>query len=174
MRLFQCAMISEFHNRYSNMDYCFTNALRHNMEGIKRVISFYDINCAYMKNFRARVNSSAALHTLRDLAIVPGIGIWHVHGHKPSCFPRYAPLYIDGAGWIDGEIIETLWSILNVVSPSTRGMVAPGRQEMLDFQMNDSNFQKMIKMSKSSSRLGSFCSLITTRCSRQQSFSEIG
>ncbi|KIK72517.1 hypothetical protein PAXRUDRAFT_180512, partial [Paxillus rubicundulus Ve08.2h10] len=56
-----------------------------------------------------------------------------------------APLYIEGTGWIDREVIETLWSILNVVSASTRRMSLPHRQELLDFQMNDSNFMKMIR-----------------------------
>ena len=50
---------------------------------------------------------------------------------------------------VDGEIMETLWSSLNIISPSTRGMVTPHRQEMLDFQMNDSNFVKMIRMRES-------------------------
>ncbi|KAI6143499.1 hypothetical protein EDD17DRAFT_1768848 [Pisolithus thermaeus] len=51
-----------------------------------------------------------------------------------------------GSGWVDGEIIETLWSTLNIVSTSTRRMTSPHRQELLDFQMNDSNFMKMIQM----------------------------
>ena len=42
--------------------------------------------------------------------------------------------------------METLWSSLNIISPSTRGMVTLHRQEMLDFQMNDSNFLKMVGM----------------------------
>ncbi|KIK92860.1 hypothetical protein PAXRUDRAFT_146425, partial [Paxillus rubicundulus Ve08.2h10] len=62
-------------------------------------------------------------------------GIWHVHGHQPQCFSRYAPLYIKGAGWIDGEV--------NVVSTSTCRMSLPHKQELLDFQMNNSNFMKM-------------------------------
>ncbi|KAI6106386.1 hypothetical protein EDD16DRAFT_1523989 [Pisolithus croceorrhizus] len=51
-----------------------------------------------------------------------------------------------GSGWVDGEIIETLWSTLNIVSISTHGMTSPHCQELLDFQMNDSNFMKMIRM----------------------------
>ncbi|KAI6015769.1 hypothetical protein BKA83DRAFT_4129225 [Pisolithus microcarpus] len=52
-------------------------------------------------------------------------------------------------GWVDGEIIETLWSTLNIVSASTRGMTSPHCQKLLDFQMNDSNFMKMIRMADS-------------------------
>lgn len=129
------------------MDYSLSNALEHNTKGIRNVILFYDINCAYMKKLRSRVDSSSYLRLRKDLRIIPGIGIWHVHGHRPECYPRYAPLFIPGSGWIDGEIIETLWSILNVVSVSARGMSSAHRQELLDFQMNDSNFMKMIRMS---------------------------
>jgi Kyakuja-Dileera-Zisupton transposase len=129
------------------MDYSLTNALTHNMIGISRVICFYDVNCAYMKKFYDRVANSPFINIARDLEIVPGIGIWHVNGHQDSCFPRYAPLFISGAGWVDGEVIETLWSVLNVPSTSARGMTSPARQELLDFQMNDSNFVKMVRMS---------------------------
>ena len=130
------------------MDYSLTNAMNHNMAKITRVISFYDINCSYMKKLRYRISNSPYLSIPKDLKILPGIGIWHVHGHRPECFSRYAPLFIPGSGWVDGEIMETLWSILNVVSGSARGMSSPHRQELLDFQMNDSNFMKMIRMCK--------------------------
>lgn len=132
------------------MDYSVTNALSLNMGNINRVISFYDINCAYMKKLRSRVSNSSHITLPNDLEIIPGIGIWHVHGHRPECYARYAPLFIPGSGWVDGEIIETLWSSLNIVSGSARGMSAPHRQELLDFQMNDSNFMKMIRMGKRS------------------------
>ncbi|KIK71861.1 hypothetical protein PAXRUDRAFT_181710, partial [Paxillus rubicundulus Ve08.2h10] len=37
--------------RQVNMDYALGHALGHNMAGIQRVLTFYDINCQYMKNF---------------------------------------------------------------------------------------------------------------------------
>jgi hypothetical protein len=42
--------------------------------------------------------------------------------------------------------------MLNIVSGSARVMSAPHRQELLDFQMNDSNFMKMIHMTQSLTR----------------------
>ena len=42
--------------------------------------------------------------------------------------------------------METLWSLLNIISPSARGMATPHQQESLDFQMSDSNFLKMVWM----------------------------
>ena len=128
------------------MDYLLANALRYNMTGIHHTALFYDINCSYMRRLYEQVSSNASLGFPTDVEIVPGIGIWHVHGHRPQCFPRFAPLFIPGVGWVDGEIIETLWSILNIISVSTCTMSAPHHQELLDFQMNDSNFMKMIRM----------------------------
>ncbi|KIN99238.1 hypothetical protein M404DRAFT_30665 [Pisolithus tinctorius Marx 270] len=111
--------------RQLNMDYSLANALHYNMAGINKVLCFYDINCSYMKNLRMRVGNSSFIEIPRSLQIMPGIGIWHVHGHKQECYARYAPLFMKGAGWVDSEIIETLWSLLNVVSASVRGMSSP-------------------------------------------------
>ena len=79
-----------------------------------------------------------------------------MHGHWAECYSRYAPLFISGVGWINGEVLETLWSLLNIVSRSTQGMTSSHRQKLLDFQMNDSNFMKMIRMSKWKSSLSIF------------------
>jgi hypothetical protein len=129
-----------------NMDYALCEALKHNMQGISRVLTFYDINCQYHKHFHERVERNIYLEVHRGLDIVPGIGLWHIHGHQDSCYVKYASNFIEGAGRIDGEIMETLWAPLNLISPSARGMSSPHRQECLDFQMNDSNFMKMIRM----------------------------
>ncbi|KAI6094086.1 hypothetical protein EV401DRAFT_1821951, partial [Pisolithus croceorrhizus] len=96
-----------------NMDYSLCNALSYNMNGIRNVICFYDVNCTYMKNLWRRVDNSTFLEIAPSLRIVAGIGMWHVHGHKKECYARYSPLFIRGSGWVDGEIIETLWSTLN-------------------------------------------------------------
>ncbi|KAL4074102.1 hypothetical protein J3A83DRAFT_4371386 [Scleroderma citrinum] len=45
--------------------------------------------------------------------------------------------------------METLWPSLNIISPSAQGMATPHQQELLDFQMNDNNFLKMVQMSLS-------------------------
>ncbi|KAI6101900.1 hypothetical protein F5141DRAFT_1190114 [Pisolithus sp. B1] len=118
----------------------------YNMNGIQNVICFYDVNCTYMKNLWRQVDNTKFLEIAPSLRIMAGIRMWHVHGHKKECYARYSPLFIRGSGWVDGEIIETLWSTLNIVSTSTHGMTSLHCQELLDFQMNDSNFMKMIHM----------------------------
>lgn len=101
------------------MDYCLINALSYNMMGLYCMWLFYDINCSYMWKLFQQINSNHMIDIPVDIEIISGIGIWYVHGHQPQCFAWYAPLFIPGIGWIDGEIIETLWSILNTISAST-------------------------------------------------------
>jgi hypothetical protein len=49
-----------------------------------------------------------------------------------------------GAGHIDGEIMETLWSGMNKVSGAARSMTKAHRQETLDDYMRDSNWKKTV------------------------------
>ncbi|KAG2109773.1 hypothetical protein BD769DRAFT_1630399 [Suillus cothurnatus] len=135
-------------DRQMNMDYALCKAAQHNMEGITRAVTFYDINCQYNKHFQVRVDRSQFLEMVPELTIIPGIRLWHVHGHQDSCYVRYASNFIEGIGQIDGEIMETLWARLNLISPAARRMSSPHQKECLDYQMNDSNFCKMICMKR--------------------------
>ncbi|OJA21105.1 hypothetical protein AZE42_09906 [Rhizopogon vesiculosus] len=134
--------------RQMNMDYALSQALNYNTNGISRTITFYDINCQYHKNFKDRIASSMYLSIPIGMDLIPGISLWHVHGHQDSCYVRYASNFIHGTGRIDGEIMEMLWASLNIISPSARGMGTPHRKEVLDYQMNDGNFMKMIRITK--------------------------
>ncbi|KAG2341717.1 hypothetical protein BDR05DRAFT_949541 [Suillus weaverae] len=68
--------------RQMNMDYALCHALGHNTDGIKQAFTFYNINCQYNKHFRCRVKESLYLSIPSKMEIVPGIGLWHVHGHQ--------------------------------------------------------------------------------------------
>jgi hypothetical protein len=132
-----------------NMDYSFCKAIEHgNMDGMKRCIGFYDINCQHYKTFLKRVAENEHLSIPEKLQIFRAIGLFHVHGHQDSCLARFAPTYLKGAGMVDGEILETLWSVLNEISPSTRGATLAYRAELLNAHMNDSNLKKLIQMCK--------------------------
>ncbi|KAG1782095.1 hypothetical protein EV702DRAFT_1041810 [Suillus placidus] len=60
--------------RQMNMDYALCEALKHNASGIRRALTFYDVNCQYHKYLRDRVSSSPFLELDQALEIVPGIG----------------------------------------------------------------------------------------------------
>lgn len=135
-----------------NMDYSICKALNgSHMAGITKSLLVYDIMCQWHKNFQLRVDESPYLNIPDGMHISKGIGDFHVKGHVVECFARYALLYIKGAGVIDGEILETLWSVLNEVSRSARGATLAHRTEILDDHMNHSNWKKMLKIGEGSS-----------------------
>lgn len=131
-----------------NMDYSFTQALLR-CKDHKRVCHYYNVNCAYWENLVSRCEKSETLSLPDGVEFFRGIGLFHVHGHQDSCFVRFAPSFISGAGQLDGEIIETLWVGLNEISGSTRNMSWAHRQEVLDLHMNDSNWKKLTNMGTS-------------------------
>ena len=134
------------------MDYAFINAINY-IPAIVLLLLLYDIMCQYWVNFLSRTRKAAEIPALsnilkvrEDLIIKRGIGLFHVHGHIKECYSRYAPTFIDGAGMIDGEIIETLWHILNDTATSARAMSWSHRQEYLDIHMGDSNWKKLVRI----------------------------
>ncbi|KAI0927399.1 hypothetical protein AcV5_007950 [Taiwanofungus camphoratus] len=108
--------------RQMNMDYSLSNAIGYNTKDIDRMLLLYDINCQYGQYLLKRFQQNPYLQMPKGLKIVKGIGLFHVHGHQDACFIRYSPSFIPSTGLVDGEILKTLWSSLNKVSGSTRGM----------------------------------------------------
>ena len=51
-----------------------------------------------------------------------------------------------GAGHIDGEIMETLWSGMNRISGSARSMSKANWEETLDNYMRDANWKKTVRI----------------------------
>ena len=66
------------------------------------------------------------------LQVEAAIGLFHVHAHKDKCFFRYATSFIPGASVIAAEILESLWSSLNSISPTARTATLAHWAEMLD------------------------------------------
>lgn len=139
------------------MDYSLCKALNYNMENIPVALVMYDIMCQYGVHLQERVAKSPELSLPSSLELRTGIGLFHIHGHKDSCLPRFSPSYISGAKQVDGEIIETLWAPLNNISRSIRGMTLAHRQEVLDAHMDHSNWKKMVHIG-----MWLLCNSITT------------
>ncbi len=133
-----------------NMDYCLSEALKYNMNGIRRIMLLYDIMCQYWKNLHKRFEGNPYIDLPAGLEVVRGIGLFHVHGHKDECYGRFALTFIRGAGLVDGEVLETLWAVLNWISDSIRNMSMAHRREVLDDHMNDSNWKKLVNMGEPS------------------------
>lgn len=130
------------------MDYAFIQAILYIRQSLL-VFLLYDIMCQFWVNFLKRLLGMPDHLRLPDgVEFKRGIGLFHVHGHVKECFARYAPTFIQGAGMLDGEIIETLWNLLNYTASSARAMSWFHRQEYLDAHMADSNWKKLIGMGK--------------------------
>ena len=148
--------------RQKNMDYSFCHGIANsNIGDINHLILYYDVVCQYYVNLRQRINMARNDLPFPDQkTIYYGIGAFHISGHIPRCFPRHSPHFIPGAGVIDGEILETLWSVLNEVSPSAQTASLPARTELLDDHMMDSNWKKLINIGTSFLRDGCLLSLL--------------
>ena len=130
-----------------NMDWSLCEALATtNIGEILHLLHIYDVNCQYCKHLLERIQRNDMLTIPEGLTIFHAIGQFHIHGHKDECLYRWSTSYVPGAGVVDGEVLETLWSVLNTVSASTRTASLAHRTEILDDHMNDSNFKKMLNI----------------------------
>ncbi len=105
----------------------------------------YDNCCEWCRQFKERVSKYRFLSIPDGIKIIPAVGKFHLGAHIKECFYKFSLNFIEGAGQVDGEIMETLWSILNKVSGMTRSMSKYHRQEVLDDYMNDGNWKKLVK-----------------------------
>jgi hypothetical protein len=129
------------------MDLALAEAARTtNMTRIKRFALVYDVMCEYGVNLDARFLTYLGISLPEGVELIKAIGLFHVHGHIDKCLHRYATTYIPDLAVIDGEILETLWSVINQTARSTRGATTAHRTEVLDDHMGDSNWKKTINM----------------------------
>jgi hypothetical protein len=104
-----------------NIDWSLCEALlTTNIGDIREIHHIYDINCQYCRWLLRHILESRHLYILAHIQLLHAIGQFHVHGHKDECLYRWATNYVPGAGVIDGEVMETLWAVLNSVAASTR------------------------------------------------------
>lgn len=127
------------------MDYSICQALQF-YAGLTVVLVMYDIACQWFINFAKRVKKSPTLNVPERMSIVPAVGKFHLGAHQNQCFALFSLNFIKGSCQLDGEIIETLWSLLDKSAPSTKVMTASSCQETIDKVMNDVNWRKTVRM----------------------------
>jgi hypothetical protein len=132
-----------------NVDYSVCNAINFNSGGLQEALIVYDINCQYLIHFEERIGEvDHFLELDEQMKIYGAIGKFHLADHVDSCFSKWTLNFMKGAGHIDGEIMETLWSGMNKVSGAARSMTNAHRQETLDDYMRDSNWKKTVGIGK--------------------------
>lgn len=130
--------------RQMNIDWSFCEAMRlSNSSKTPWTMHIYDVECQYWKNFLVWVDTNKYLEVAPDLKLKHAIGLFHVHGHQENCLYEYATSFIKGAGILDGEVLETLWSPLNAIFKSMRTASLAHRAEVFDDHKGNSNWKKM-------------------------------
>lgn len=126
-----------------NVDFAYKTAIKIlHLDAAQIVILMYDIVCQYIIYFFERLRG----HLPPGFTIDQAIDLFHVHCHKDKCFFRYASTFIPNIGIVAGQILESLWSSLNTISPTVRTATLPHRAEVLDDHACDSNHKKMLSM----------------------------
>jgi hypothetical protein len=125
------------------MDYTICQALKRFPQHIQALI-IYDICCQWIIHFQQRVSESEFLELWDSLEITGAIGKWHLTAHIAECFPKFTLNFVEGAGQVEDEILETLWSSIDEVAGLTQAMSIAHHQEVIDEYMNDSNWQKIL------------------------------
>ncbi|KAF8804833.1 hypothetical protein BYT27DRAFT_7225176 [Phlegmacium glaucopus] len=124
-----------------NIDFALLNALKStHVQPEQGVVLIYDIACQYFVHLQDQIGSRLPF----GLDIDAAIGLFHIHAHKDQCFFQYATSFIPGAAVVTGEILESLWSSLNAISPTARTATLAHRFEMLDNHATDSNHKKTL------------------------------
>ena len=129
--------------RQMNMDYSVCHAISR-FKGAKSAVVMYDVFCQWIVHFLDRVHGSSTLSLPEDFDLVGGVGKFHLGAHIKKCFYQYSLNFLPHVGQVDGEVMETVWALLNCVASITRAMTKAHRQEVLDDMMNDINWKKLI------------------------------
>ncbi|KAH7906220.1 hypothetical protein BJ138DRAFT_1016595 [Hygrophoropsis aurantiaca] len=130
--------------RQMNIDYAICKALNYNTEGMDQALIIYDVACQWCIHFLERVENAPALSIPDRMKIIAAVGKFHLSAHKLECFAQFSLNFVEGAGQIDGEILETLWAPFNKISSTARSMSQAHRREVYDDHMRDSNWKKLI------------------------------
>jgi Kyakuja-Dileera-Zisupton transposase len=126
-----------------NIDFCLLRLIKIlGLDPEQGLFFIYDIVCQYIINLLKRIGKDLP----DNLTIEKAIDLFHVHCHKDECFFRYATTFIPGAGVVAAQILESLWSTLNNISPKVRTASLPHRAEILDDHACDSNNKKLLAM----------------------------
>ena len=128
-----------------NVDWVFAEAIRNTqVPPHSKVHLLYDIYCQWSIHWTERMRVNPHLALPLGIEVDGGISLFHVHGHREECLHRYATYFVPGAAVVDGEVLERLWSVLNLVSQSTHTATLAHHAEILDDHMSDNNWKKMI------------------------------
>ena len=89
------------------MDHAICQALKRFPCHIQALI-IYNICCQWIIHFRQRVSESEFLELWDSMEITGAVGKWNLATHIAECFLKFTLNFMEGAGEVEGEILETL------------------------------------------------------------------
>jgi hypothetical protein len=122
-----------------NVDYAICQATSYNTGNhptILQLLMIYDIMCQWWVNFERQVKKNRGTLAFKNFKkVCVAVGKFHLGAHVKKFFWEYSLNFIVGAGQIDGEIMETLWSLFNKFAIMARAMSKWHRREILNDHM---------------------------------------
>lgn len=107
----------------------------------------YDVACQHFVNLLKRMKRwlSPEVYAIIE-KIIPALPSFHGDGHCWYCRDKFALKYTKGAGETYGEPVEHVWHVMNPVGLNTREMNPGHREDSLNGQFGEWNFQKIEAM----------------------------
>lgn len=130
-------------SRYCNVDF---NVLA-TLIGILLlwIVLTYDVACQWSKNLRTCIADFPLEMQIPEMmrldVAIPG---WHINRHGETCRNNFNISYIEGAGRMVGEDVETVWAGTNPLALSIREMGPAAWHDTLNDHWNRWNFCKII------------------------------
>lgn len=113
-------------SRQANGDYSAAQAYK--TTNAKELLGFrlaYDVNCQFWVHFHQQFKNEFLKGVISPEAkVLFLIGLFHVHGHKEECLPRFMPMFAPGSGMAAVEILESFWAGIIGAAGMTQSMMA--------------------------------------------------
>ena len=129
------------------MDYVFWASTY--AEDILKIMVSYDVGCQWKIHLHERKKGMPTLFVpARDGVpeIEVSLPVWHGGVHNDECAMCESLRYKSGAGMVDGEGVERVWSTTNPRAYATREMHMNNRHASLEDHFDNQNFLKNLGM----------------------------
>ncbi len=108
------------------------------MQELKELIADMGLNSVQVRYFP---NTLSFFPTTRM-----GVGKFHLPAHNAACRYKFAFQYLPGVGQTDGEALERIWSILNLLAARTREMAEGHRHDVINYFYGEMNTLRTLKI----------------------------
>ncbi|OCH87660.1 hypothetical protein OBBRIDRAFT_805890 [Obba rivulosa] len=141
--------------RFTNVDFTMILGLQWWMQ-ILLVISGYNINCQYRRNFEKHMkwfkNNFGRLRSIQHMQFpttLTVIGKFHLPAHNSVCRFKFLYYWMPEAAMTDKEAPERIWAVLNGLAVHTQEMAVGHRHDIINDHHSDMNVWRVHDMARS-------------------------